>query len=48
MWNAKYQEYLGIAPATDREGVLQDMHWTSGLWLFSHLCPGNFYNAMYY
>jgi carboxypeptidase Taq len=27
-WNEKYQQYLGITPATDREGVLQDVHWS--------------------
>jgi carboxypeptidase Taq len=27
-WNAKYRDYLGIAPSTDREGVLQDIHWS--------------------
>lgn len=27
-WNAKYQSYLGITPPTDREGVLQDIHWS--------------------
>ena len=25
---SKYQRYLGITPATDREGVLQDVHWS--------------------
>ena len=29
-WNAKYREYLGVEPANDREGVLQDVHWASG------------------
>lgn len=27
-WNEKYQQYLGITPPTDREGVLQDVHWS--------------------
>ena len=30
-WNAKYEEYLGIRPATDREGILQDVHWSGGM-----------------
>jgi len=30
-WNAKMQEYLGITPATDAEGCLQDVHWSFGL-----------------
>jgi len=29
-WNAKYQSYLGITPPTDREGCLQDVHWSGG------------------
>ncbi|MDN7241071.1 carboxypeptidase M32 [Planococcus sp. N028] len=27
LWNEKYEEYLGIRPANDAEGVLQDVHW---------------------
>ena len=27
-WNAKYKEYLGIDVPTDREGILQDIHWS--------------------
>ena len=27
-WNAKYRDYLGITPPTNREGVLQDIHWS--------------------
>lgn len=30
MWNAKYEEYLGICPNNDAEGILQDVHWSSG------------------
>ena len=30
-WNAKMQEYLGITPPDDANGVLQDIHWSSGL-----------------
>ena len=30
VWNDKYEEYLGIRPANDAEGVLQDMHWSGG------------------
>ena len=29
-WNAKYEAYLGIRPATDSEGCLQDVHWSMG------------------
>ena len=30
VWNKKYQEYMGITPTTDTEGVLQDVHWSWG------------------
>jgi carboxypeptidase Taq len=30
-WNARMQAYFGIAPASDTEGVLQDVHWAEGL-----------------
>lgn len=45
-WNAKMQEYLGITPPSDREGVLQDMHW-SGAWLagFPYYTLGNIIGA---
>ncbi|HPS32216.1 MAG TPA: carboxypeptidase M32 [Anaerolineaceae bacterium] len=31
IWNTRMQEYLGITPADDTTGVLQDVHWSSGL-----------------
>ena len=30
-WNSKMEEYLGITPPDDRRGVLQDIHWSIGL-----------------
>lgn len=30
VWNQKYQEYIGISPSTDSEGILQDTHWSWG------------------
>jgi carboxypeptidase Taq len=29
-WNKLYKTYLGIKPKTDKEGVLQDIHWSLG------------------
>jgi carboxypeptidase Taq len=29
-WNSKYADYLGVTPPTDREGCLQDVHWSGG------------------
>ena len=31
LWNAKMQEYLGVKPAKDSEGILQDVHWGFGM-----------------
>jgi carboxypeptidase Taq len=30
LWNSKCQEYLGITPENDAEGILQDIHWSFG------------------
>lgn len=29
-WNEKMKAYLGVVPANDLEGALQDVHWTDG------------------
>ncbi|WP_112181145.1 carboxypeptidase M32 [Paraliobacillus zengyii] len=29
-WNQKMEDYLGIRPNSDQEGVLQDIHWSAG------------------
>ena len=31
VWNQKMTSYLGLRPATDSEGILQDMHWSGGM-----------------
>lgn len=30
IWNARCQAYLGLTPPTDTQGVLQDIHWSTG------------------
>lgn len=30
IWNDKYEEYLGVRPENNGEGVLQDVHWAGG------------------
>jgi len=47
-WNAKYREYLGIEPSSDSEGVLQDIHWSSGFGYFPSYTLGNLYGAQIY
>ena len=48
-WNDKYEQYLGIRPQNDTEGILQDMHWT-GSWIgyFQSYALGNIYDGMIY
>jgi carboxypeptidase Taq len=29
-WNAKFDEFLGVTPPDDSQGVLQDVHWSGG------------------
>lgn len=31
IWNSKMNEYLGVVPENDSEGVLQDVHWAGGM-----------------
>jgi carboxypeptidase Taq len=41
-WNAKMEEYLGVEVPRDAEGVLQDVHWSSGsIGYFSTYSLGN-------
>jgi carboxypeptidase Taq len=40
-WREKMREYLGVEPPNDREGVLQDIHWSSRLGGFQGYALGN-------
>ena len=45
-WNRMYKEYLGIDVPTDREGVLQDSHWSGGMFgYFPSYALGSAYGA---
>ncbi len=49
LWNSKMEEYLGIIPPTDKEGVLQDMHWGGGaIGYFPTYFLGSLYSAQIY
>ena len=49
LWAEKYQAYLGVTPTNDNEGILQDVHWSSGMiGYFPTYALGNMFNAMYY
>ena len=30
-WNAKMQDYFGLTPPNDTQGILQDVHWSGGM-----------------
>lgn len=49
IWNELYEKYLGISPANDAEGVLQDVHWSHGsIGYFATYSLGSFYAAQFY
>lgn len=48
-WNEKYRDYLGIIPPTDADGVLQDVHWSAGLFgYFPTYLLGNLYASQFF
>ncbi|BDI32196.1 carboxypeptidase M32 [Capsulimonas corticalis] len=45
-WNAKMQEYFGLTPPDDAQGILQDVHWSMGsLGYFPTYSLGNIISA---
>ena len=45
-WRTKYRDYLGVEPPNDKDGVLQDVHWSAGLiGYFPTYSLGNLYAA---
>ena len=51
-WNQKYKDLLGVTPADDAEGCLQDVHWSEGLfgyfpsYLLGHLVSAQLSETM--
>ena len=46
IWNTKMREMLGVTPTNDKEGVLQDMHWSGGsIGYFPTYAIGSIYSA---
>ncbi|HSM72171.1 MAG TPA: carboxypeptidase M32 [Anaerolineales bacterium] len=46
LWNTKMEEYLGVTPPNDAQGVLQDVHWSGGsIGYFSTYALGNLISA---
>jgi carboxypeptidase Taq len=49
VWNSKMEEYLGIRPSSDSEGVLQDVHWSGGAFgYFPSYTLGAMYACQFY
>lgn len=49
LWADKYEEYLGIRPENDGEGVLQDIHWAQGSFgYFPSYALGSAFGAQMY
>lgn len=45
-WNEKFSQMLGLEVPDDSQGVLQDVHWSAGLFgYFPTYCLGNLYAA---
>ena len=42
LWNEKMKAYLGVEPANDAEGVLQDVHWSAGAIGVRLVCTAQF------
>jgi carboxypeptidase Taq len=48
-WRKLYQEYVGVRPKTDKDGVLQDIHWACGNFgYFPTYALGSAYAAQIY
>lgn len=46
IWKAKYKEYLGIDVPNDKDGCMQDVHWSDGeVGYFPSYALGNLYGA---
>jgi carboxypeptidase Taq len=49
VWGAKYKQYLGLTPADDVVGILQDVHWSHGSFgYFPTYSLGSFYAAQFW
>lgn len=49
-WNERYRNDLGVVPPSDREGVLQDVHWYTGSvgGMFQGYTLGNLMSAQFF
>lgn len=47
VWNSLVNEYMGMTPANDWEGFLQDVHWNSGAFGYFQSYAIGFFNAVH-
>ena len=48
LWNEKYSKYLGMDIEDDSEGLMQDIHWSGGMFgYFPSYALGNIYGGMF-
>ena len=48
IWNEKMEQYLGVIPKNDSEGLMQDIHWGEGNFgYFPSYLVGNIYDGMF-
>ncbi|HMC09820.1 MAG TPA: carboxypeptidase M32 [Pirellulaceae bacterium] len=48
-WRERYEQYLGVAPTTDADGCLQDIHWSAALiGYFPTYSLGNLYASQFF
>lgn len=49
IWNQKYEEYLGVKIDNDKDGILQDIHWSQGSFgYFPSYALGSAFSAQLY
>jgi carboxypeptidase Taq len=49
LWNEHYKNYVGVKIKNDREGILQDVHWSHGSFgYFPTYSLGSFYAAQFF
>jgi len=49
VWNQRMEQYLGVRPPDDAQGVLQDIHWSmGGMGYFPTYTLGNLYAAQFF
>ncbi len=48
VWNEKMQEYFGITPSKEKDGLLQDIHWAEGAFgYFPSYLIGSIFDGMF-